>query len=351
MAGCGVVFIVGAPRSGTYLLVTRLSALFPLAIPVETHFMPLFQRVLPLWGDLGIEGNRRRLLACIYDFLEIFTPRSERGRNWEQIRRYSLLATKAHAEAIVSRSSNYQQLIAGLYQEYAKLHGAHLAGDKSAFFFPLPLELLAQVVPHLKVIHIVRDGRDVCLSWQAIWTGPETLTEAAYLWRDHVRDKQRWGKAHPDRYLEVRYEDLLEDPQGVFNRLGVFLGLPRSDFAPERSAIAQVLAEGATHHKVAEPLDSGNKEKWKYLMSDSDQALFEYHAGSVLRDNGYPTVDRIYTTRERFYYALLLVGARLRAWLSLRRWRLWLKSVLPVAIWMARRCRFPLVKALNRRSR
>ena len=63
------VLIVGAPRSGTYLIVSELEKLFSIVTPLETHFIPLFQRYLTLWGDLTKEHNRRALLTDIFLFL------------------------------------------------------------------------------------------------------------------------------------------------------------------------------------------------------------------------------------------------------------------------------------------
>ena len=62
-----------------------------------------------------------------------------------------------------------------------------------------------------RFIHVVRDGRDVCVSWRRIKVGPRTVKEAAKAWSGHIEGKQYWGREHPDRYLEVRYKDLLNN--------------------------------------------------------------------------------------------------------------------------------------------
>lgn len=343
-----VVLLVGAPRSGTYLLVTRLNAALPLAIPVETHFIPLFRRYLPLWGDLRVAGNRRLLLRCIYDFLEIWTARSGRDRDRENIWRCSLLATRPRFEAIVACSSGYAELVAAIYREYAEIHGARMAGDKSAFFASVQMEELADSLPRLKVIHLIRDGRDVSLSWRVTWFGPRTLVESAWLWRDHVRDKQRWGRAHPERYLELRYEDLLDAPEATLERIGGFLGLPLAASDEREDVMAGVLAQGDTHAMLARPLDPTNKEKWRQAMPEDDQALFEYLAGDVLCTNGYPVGERYLGLGQRLSFTMYELAARLGRLFSLRHWRLWLKGLLPVAVWVARRLGFSLAVLLNR---
>ena len=78
--------ISGAPRSGTYLLMTKLAREYDIAFPVETHFIPIFYRYRFLWGDLRNKDNREKMLDAIYKFLEIWTPRSERGRDYSAIK-------------------------------------------------------------------------------------------------------------------------------------------------------------------------------------------------------------------------------------------------------------------------
>ena len=46
------VFIVGCPRSGTYLLLKLISVNLDFASPIETHFIPYFRRYCFLYGNL-----------------------------------------------------------------------------------------------------------------------------------------------------------------------------------------------------------------------------------------------------------------------------------------------------------
>ena len=344
-----LVLIVGAPRSGTYLLLTKLSTLFSLAIPIETHFIPLFQRYLPLWGDLRNKSNRSLLLECIYDFLEIWSLRSGRGRDLKEIVQHSLLVTRPGREAILANNDNYPDMVAALFREYADLRGAQLAGDKSAFFASISLEKLDKAIPSMKIIHLIRDGRDVSLSWRATWFGPKSLTESALLWRDHVQDKQTWGMHNPDRYLELRYEDLLDTPDLTLARVGDFLGLPVAEIEKSDNSMAELLAQGDIHVKLTGPIDSGNKGKWRHAMSELDQALFEYFAGDVLRANGYPVSERQFNLWECWIFPFYGLATLILRLFSLQRWRLRFKEILPIAVWTARRLGFSLPGLLNRK--
>lgn len=117
------------------------------------------------------------------------------------------------------------------------------------------------VLPEARFIHIVRDGRAVANSWLQMdwWRGyggpgrwqwgplsPADEAEwavhgrtfpglAAILWRLLMRafDEASPGVA-PERWLELRYEDVVADPKGAFAAMLGFSGL-EADPAFERS--------------------------------------------------------------------------------------------------------------------
>ena len=154
---------------------------------------------------------------------------------------------------------------------------------------------VSEVIPEARFVHIVRDGRAVANSWlQMSWwrghLGPQNWhfgplpDDLAALWRDSGRSfvvlaGLAWrllmdayddaARALPaDRWLELRYEDVLADPAGCFHRMTGFLGLDwtpafaaalgRTTFSPARSN-AYVRDLGPEHtaaldRALAEPL-------------------------------------------------------------------------------------------------
>jgi hypothetical protein len=114
------------------------------------------------------------------------------------------------------------------------------------------LPVISRLFPTARCIHLIRDGRDVAFSpfvapkaafWRKIyfnddqicsWRG-HGMTQRAYRAHGHLFNAARWvnsvtlGRAHGamlgERYLEVRYEDLVADPAGEMERVADFLGL------------------------------------------------------------------------------------------------------------------------------
>lgn len=339
-----IYFIVGCPRSGTYLVSAILNQSGVIAIPSETHFVPLFQRWLHLAGDLDRPGNRRRLAKAIFSFLRIWLARAEDERDFAAVTRHSLLAIENEADHVANSARNYAELVLGLFAAYARSQGAEIAGDKSAFFEHMPLERMdAAIGGQARFIHIIRDGRDVGLSWLKIKVGPRSLDEAAKAWARHVTGKRAWGTLHPNRYHELRYEDLLAEPEKALRAVCGFADIPYSDalLGFHAAPYARDIANSTTHGRLSQPLDPGNHGKWRTGMTAEEVVAFEAITGSVLADCGYPRV------------APGLVPARspTRATevLSIHRLRLALKNLLPACTLIAVRLHLPLDRLCNSR--
>ncbi len=345
-----LVFVVGCPRSGTSLLQMLLARSFAIAMPIETHIIPLFHRVLFLWGNLERPKNRQRLLAAIYDFVEIRMALGS-GYRIAKLERFSLLATRPKAEAIVRRSRTYSELVRALFDAYAEVHEAARGGDKSAFYYPLDPDRIVQHAPDSKVIHIVRDGRDVALSWLKAWFGPASLANAAAMWRDHVRKKKDWGRAHPDRYLEIRYEDLVSAPTRVVAQIAEFLGeeVRSWDRSESIAEMAAGLADREEHAMLMEPVTPNNVEKWRAEMSPSDRRLFEFIAGKELLEFGYGTLDDRITLARQFSFTARILASKLTPIFSASHWRRLVQYALPAILGMVRLLGLPSPVIIARR--
>jgi hypothetical protein len=78
------------------------------------------------------------------------------------------------------------------------------------------------VYPDSQFIHVIRDGRDSASSQARI---DRSLVQGALLWRTGIRNGRRVGPLlGPERYLEVRLEELLSSPEEQMRRMCAFLG-------------------------------------------------------------------------------------------------------------------------------
>ncbi|MBC6453907.1 MAG: sulfotransferase [Hormoscilla sp. SP5CHS1] len=86
------------------------------------------------------------------------------------------------------------------------------------------MDRLHQVFPKAKFIHLIRDGRDVCLSLaNTKWYGVAIEKQAAY-WCEMVNAGIESGrKLGEDLYIEIKYEDLVLKSEETLKKICKFL--------------------------------------------------------------------------------------------------------------------------------
>lgn len=258
---------------------------FAYAAPVESHFVHYFHRLTRLWPPSS-PAARERYLQAVMLFLEAWVPVNNRVRDADTAKAYSLLAVRGELHDIAESATSMGELVDGLFSAFARLQGAESWVEQSVYAHPGKLAHLEDYPRSSRVIHLVRDGRDTCLSWCRTWFAPASLVQAAWYWRSHVRAARRWGKGHPDRYLEIRYEDLIGDEDRTMARIADFVG--SAPGSGRFSGLAEVLAAGGTHDLIRGGALSSNKEKWRSQMGEKDIARFEKVAARELTAFGYP---------------------------------------------------------------
>jgi hypothetical protein len=92
-----------------------------------------------------------------------------------------------------------------------------------------------QVFPTSRIIHTIRDGRDVAASMVTKAWGPDTYDEALDLWATRLRAAARGSRdTDPQRLHLVRLEELIHlERDREFDRIVAFLGI--TDHAPLRA--------------------------------------------------------------------------------------------------------------------
>jgi len=271
------VFIVGCGRSGTTLMRLMLSAAGGLMIPPECDF---------LWRALRRFGATATLDA---HEIEQFVDLLARISSFPGL---ELSIDQIRAELRTREAPRVGDCIAHVYRMYATRERRARWGDKNPFYV-LYLDEIRDLYPGVRVIHMIRDGRDVSVSYQRTRMRPYNTFMTAKRWVRCVHAGQDWGARHPDQYLEVRYEDLIEDPEGQLRRVAPFVGEPYSDamlgYYLDNQDMRRIPAHDRGHHgNLAKPIMKGNSEKWRAEMSETDRQTFEWVGGRLLAHLGYP---------------------------------------------------------------
>jgi hypothetical protein len=270
------LFIVGCARSGTTLLHRIVDAHPEIAITPEMHWITRHFKsqnglvTLELVSELA--GHKR------FGQFEI---------NREQFE--GLLGS--------GKPVPYPTFLSRVFGLYGKIKNKPLVGNKTpAYVRSIPT--LHALFPKARFVHIIRDGRDVCLSilnWKkgeriagrfATWEEDPVSTTALW-WERKVRKGREDGVAlGPGLYHETLYEDLVDDPERECKRLCEFLGVPYDD-AMLRFHEGRERVEPGRSAKSAWLRVTPGLRDWRTQMCTGDVERFEAAAGDLLEELGY----------------------------------------------------------------
>jgi hypothetical protein len=149
---------------------------------------------------------------------------------------------------------------------------------------------LHRLFPGAKFIHLIRDARDVYMSLHAKgWWGGDLVSLARY-WSEHVSSGFEQGAdLPPGLYVNVRYEDLVRDTEGVLRQVCGFLG---EDFLPGMLAFYHHARERipervrTNHPKTERPPRASDVERWRAKLPPTTVLAFETLAGPTMRRAG-----------------------------------------------------------------
>jgi hypothetical protein len=201
-----LIFLVGAPRSGTTWLQLLLSASPDVATANETHlFSSFFQSLFKSWKTF--EGAPARAI----------------GLN-------QLMSEDIYLEIVREFASKI------LAKILSQKPGASIILEKTPDHIMFWRDILV-LFPTASFLHLIRDPRAVVASlcaasegWGADWASPSAAENAA-LWNMYVRAGREIATATPN-YYEIRYEQLNRDGvhalRDVFSWCGLEISKARS---------------------------------------------------------------------------------------------------------------------------
>jgi hypothetical protein len=284
------VFLVGCPRSGTTLLGRMLNVHRQVAVIHETRWIPrTFE------GREGLADNGT------------VTPNLvDRLCDARALKPLGIDATEMETVIRAHHSDPFSVFVTALFDMYGRRRGKHLVGDKSPGYVRY-LPTLHQLWPKARFVHIIRDGRDVCLSvldWRKAATRFSTfdedpVTTTAVWWEWYVKlGREAGSRLGPGLYHEIRYESLVADPEREAVRLCRFLEVPY-DRAMLRFHEGRTRSKPGLSTKSAWLPVTGGLRDWRTQMDPADVMRFEAAAGDVLDELGYPRVAPSVPRNER----------------------------------------------------
>jgi hypothetical protein len=292
-------FILGRPRSGTTLLQTLFDTHPNVIIPPEsaviTECYDRFRHV-KVWQKKDIY----ELIDFLYDLRKFDTWKIDRK-------------TLTNNLLSFNGEFNFNLIIRIIYNHYQssfKKENILLFGDKNPRYSKYPAKMKA-IFPDARFIHIVRDHRDHILSMQRVKLLNGNLPLIAQVWKKSQKETFRFISNYKDKVLSVRYEDFAGDPETHQKRMCSFLNIPYDDnmlnFYQEKDKIGsdELKKNQLFHSNLYKPVSTGNVEKWKSKMNESDVKRADYYVGKTAELSGY---QRKYSKRSLWDFHLVFSG-------------------------------------------
>lgn len=273
------VFVLGCPRSGTTVLYHMLLSAGDFAIyRAESN---VFNLLVPRFGGMRSAANRQQLLDT---WLE------------SKLFRVSGLDPNEISSKIMDDCRGGGDFLRIVMEEVARKQGTTRWAECTPDHL-LYMEEIKRQIPDALFIHIIRDGRDVALSYvQQGWSYPlpwdrdERLGVAGLYWEWVVRKGCEQGRRLGADYQQVRFEDLVTNPRPTLSRLGEFIEHDLDYDRIQREAIGSV-RQPNTSFAAASNESFDPVARWKTKMSREQASAFEALVGNLLQELGYPLVS------------------------------------------------------------
>jgi len=243
------IFIVGQPRTGTTLV----------------------ERIITAHSAVHSAGELQQFGNCI-----------RRMTNYDRHERFSPELFEDGTELDPAQLGN----------DYL-LRSTKLRGTLPRFVDKLPynymfLPHILAALPRAKIIHLVRDPRDVCFSvfkqlFADAYPHSYNLEEMARHFVRYYRLMDVWRERFPGRFLDVQYEEVVTDLEGNARRMLDYLELPWEDacaqFHKQDAAVSTASAV-----QVRQPAHTRSVGRWRQYEEQLKPVLDILEAEGLIAD-------------------------------------------------------------------
>lgn len=275
-----LVFIIGSGRSGTTLLRNILENHPQIGVTPELRFFDLILADRKKFKDLTNNQTKEKFIEFM--FRKIYKSRDPMLKSVK-------LDSKLLKEELF-RCNDYKEMFLVLAEFTSSRKNPAILIEKTPgnIFF---LEQILEFFPQAKFIHTLRDGREFCASAKKRKFGKTNINLIVW-WKESLRafdEIQKKFSSKKNDFLEIKYEDLTQNPKQVLNQIFSFLDI---DVVSED--FLKSLQNLPSYSSFFETSKAGlyQSKHFQEYFSVSEQEEIESLLYPVLKKRGYSVIYR-----------------------------------------------------------
>ncbi|HYA27262.1 MAG TPA: sulfotransferase [Acidobacteriota bacterium] len=271
------IFVVGSARSGTTLLYSILLSSGKFAVyQAETLLLEVCK---PKYGNLKIARNYKKFI-----------------NDWLHSKQFyrSALDPDEFTHVALNHHETYIEFMRHFMEHTANKQGKKRWAEQTPghVFY---VSLLSKSFPDAKFVHMIRDGRDVAVSKRKLgWSGTKSgdtlkqLIYAAKSWEMSVKAGRKQGGELGDRYMEIRYEDMVHNNiDDVLARISHFADISVDRKRIESSTQGSLGKANTAYDNQSPGISSKGVGRWKTELNNEEKNALHYAIGQTLTELRY----------------------------------------------------------------
>ncbi|MCP9496178.1 MAG: sulfotransferase [Pyrinomonadaceae bacterium MAG19_C2-C3] len=302
---CRPVFVVGYMQSGTTLLLrilSRHSSVFTGA--GETKFYDHLHMLRKRYANLKDEETLKAFVGFVVHIVKHgWRLGGENGEAFAAAEN-AREENAPHVRALIERAREVQDHaeIFPLVCDHLRHHAGKTRWLEKTPTHILHIDEIVASVPDALFVEIIRDVRDVLASKKTrrrdVWESDRHAAqekkfkhlEKAYdplwdalSWKSCARAGRQAAAKHSERYISIRYEDLVRAPEEVMRKVCAFLDMP---FEPEMLQIG-TRNSAERGERAGEGISADAVERWRRILTVPEVALCQSVVKTELAEHGY----------------------------------------------------------------
>jgi len=283
-------FIVGTGRCGTTILAQVLNSHSKVCVPHE------LQIILGIGNgdrfyEKYISGEMQKYRAD--DFIRLI--REVCPYYFENFFDYI-----KHFKCQKYPQSDLKKLLKGLFDHICFEYKKEVFIEQTPWYGQR-LDVLKTIFPEMKVLHVLRDGRDVAISFSRTPWWSKDIQKNLLQWTKEINTIHEYGVKHPENFLEIRYEDLVRAPADQLTRVLRLFGLEyeATMLEPARLVDYASMFKGNSSKNQSKEFNKWAQQNTQIFFPDSVYAWKKKEQNAFLR-----LPDNVKSTLRRFNYEI-----------------------------------------------